>query len=181
MLDMLNITRLDRSGTMSLSERRLHNRAKAVWQAMRRGHEFPKLAAFDLCRMNEISEHGFLLELRENETPRVVYAGEILCAEAMLDTIPVSLAVISNKSLLSQFGSRWMDVVHSREPMTSEYEFTTDEGYKVSCRGILLPLATDGENIDHIYGVVNWKSKKLGNGSSTTLPASVGQQGALEP
>lgn len=160
-----NLAKLTRSGMKPISERRLHNRARALWQAARRGQEFPCLEELDHLQINDISEHGFILQLRKNDAPLIVQAGEILLEEARLEATPVSLAVISDISLLGQFGSRWPQVVLAREPMTAEYEFTTEQGYKIYCRGILLPLAADGETIDQIYGVVNWKSKKLAGSS----------------
>ena len=164
MFEKLSATGLGPFGNRASSERRLHNRAKAVWYAARRQRAFPTPDDLDLQQMHGIFEHGFLLEIRPKEAPLVTYAGAILCEEADVDSVPISLAVVSKRSLLGQFAHRWKQVIESREPMTSEYEFTTEERYKVSCRGILLPLAQDGEAIDHIFGVVNWKSKKINDG-----------------
>lgn len=171
-----NLSSFTRLWAVAASERRLHNRAKFLWQAACHGQRLPKPDAFDVRQMGEISEHSFLLELRTKEAPLVVRAGDVLCEEAKLDSVPISLAVIPTTSLLWQFGSRWMQALQARQPLTSEYEFTTEERYKVSCRGILLPMATDGDNIDYIYGVVNWKSQRLAGSGIDGFSASASQQ-----
>lgn len=176
MFEKLSATRLGWFGKKPSSERRLHNRAKAVWHATRRGRAFPTPDDFGAQQIDEVLEHGFLLEIRPKEAPLVGYAGAILCEEAELDSVPISLAMVSKSSLLGQFGWRWEQVVEACEPMTSEYEFTTEAGYKVSCRGILLPLARDGKCLDHIFGVVNWKSKKLSAGAHASTSAESKQR-----
>lgn len=142
------------------SERRLHNRARAAWEAARKGNKVPRIGDLDWQRMEKISEHAFLLTLRDSMSPLVVRAGDVIAEEAGLTSLPVCLDDVPKSSLLGQFGLRWQEPVLKSEPMTSEYEFITEYGYQISCRGVLLPLSTDGETIDQVCGVINWKSQQ---------------------
>ena len=171
---MFNLTAILRArGAGSRGERRIHNQARALWESVRNGHDVPLLSSFSIAKANAISAHGFLLDVTFKGNPLVLIAGDVLWEEAGLAPVPTSLAKISARSLLGQFADRWREAVLTREPMTSEYEFTTPEMYKVLCRGVLLPLSTDGSTIDHVYGVVSWKSKKIDSGQEA--PAAKGR------
>src|SRR3546814_14136375 len=57
------------------------------------------------------------------------------------------------------------DLLTLRTPVMAEYDFVTNGGYHVLCRGALLPLSSDGVMLDHVYGVISWKSEKIRNRS----------------
>jgi hypothetical protein len=50
-----------------------------------------------------------------------------------------------------------MQIIANRAPIGFEAEFLSHRGVNTLYRGILMPLSTDGEGIDFIYGVINWK------------------------
>lgn len=158
----------------ALPERRLHNQARAIWSSSRRGNAIPALSDFDFRRIDAISEHGFLLEISQTGAPLVTQAGDIICEEAGQLAIPVSLEAIPERSLLWQFASRWEDAVRISEPVNSEYEFVTEFDFLILCRGVLLPLSTDGRSVDHVYGVITWTSRKV-TGGKPNVPR--GQRG----
>ena len=45
----------------------------------------------------------------------------------------------------------------SRAPIGFEAEFVGHRGFPMLYRGILMPFSSDGDDIDYIYGVINWK------------------------
>jgi hypothetical protein len=143
------------------AERRLHNRALLYWDQQRESHAFPLVLDFDAARLEDMHSHGFLLDLSPAGEPCVAMIGDVLRDEADLAGGPARLHDIKATSLLGQFAGRYHTVLEERRPFTSEYVFTTEADYRVSCRGVLLPLSSDGTSIDHIYGVISWKSEKI--------------------
>ncbi|MBK5265647.1 MAG: hypothetical protein JJE34_10515 [Alphaproteobacteria bacterium] len=141
-------------------ERRLNRRALLYWQSIKHDGELVAVDRFDPQALEDCSAHGFMLDLRQVHAPIVCHVGPVLLEEADLTELPVSLADVSQRSLLGQFARRWKDVLSGQQPVTAEYDFVT-ESYQILCRGVLLPLSSDGQTIDHVYGVISWKSEKL--------------------
>ena len=50
-----------------------------------------------------------------------------------------------------------MQIIANRAPVGFEAEFVNQRGRTICYRGILMPFASDGDTIDFIYGVINWK------------------------
>jgi hypothetical protein len=50
-----------------------------------------------------------------------------------------------------------MQIIANRAPIGFEAEFVSHSGENTIYRGILMPLSSDGSQIDFIYGVINWK------------------------
>jgi hypothetical protein len=142
-------------------ERRLHARVLMYWQGVARGRDLVPLEEFDWLSLEEDSSHGFLLDLRQPDLPVFSYVGPVLAEEARIDGMPAALASVGANSLLARFGSQFQTVLDSAKPITADYEFVTAAGYRVLCRGALLPLSTSGVAIDHVYGAVSWKSEKV--------------------
>lgn len=141
-------------------ERRLNRRALLYWNSLGREGELVAVGKFDPDALEDCSSHGFMLDLGDADAPIVRHVGPVLHEEADIAALPVALADVSERSLLGQFGRRWKDVLSRQQPVTAEYDFTTDS-YRILCRGVLLPLSSDGRGIDHVYGVISWKSEKL--------------------
>ena len=142
-------------------ERRLHLRAANYWQSLAAAGLPVRLDRFKGRGLENDFSHCFLLDLAQSE-PRLAHVGPVLTDEAGLTGTPVALAEVAEDSLLAQFASRFAEVLESEAPVTAEYDFVTPAGYCVSCRGALLPLSSDGERIDHVFGAVSWKSEKVG-------------------
>lgn len=142
-------------------ERRLHVRVLIYWQGVARGRDLVPLEDFDWISLEEDSSHGFLLDLRPADGPEFSYVGPVLAEEARVDGTPAALASVSTNSLLARFGSKFHSVLETGKPVTADHEFVTPAGYRVLCRGALLPLSKDGLAIDHVYGAVSWKSEKV--------------------
>lgn len=142
-------------------ERRLHKRAMLYWQSALGDRELVALADFDPLAIEDDSNHGFLLDLRTPAEPIFSYVGPVLEQEAGVEGDRIRLKSVPQQSLLMRFASHYPRVLESRQPETAEYDFVTHAGYHVLCRGALLPLSADGSSIDHVYGVVSWKSEKV--------------------
>lgn len=147
----------DRARTL---ERRLSRRALLYWRSLGREGQLVRVGAFDPMALEDYSAHGFMLDLRGEGGPVACHVGPVLQEEADVDAVPIALARVPERSLLGQFARRWEEVVASGEPVQADYNFAT-ERYHILCRGVLLPLSSDGAAIDHVYGVISWKSEKL--------------------
>lgn len=143
---------------MRRSERRLHKRAIAYWQSLAIDGDTPRQEHFDFSSDPEFSAKGFLLDFR-GSSPFFLHVGDILQDEANIASHQVALADVSETSLVGQFARRYPDILENRQPAISEYTIDTDVGYRVYCRGALLPLRSIGEAVDCVYGVVSWKSE----------------------
>jgi len=51
-----------------------------------------------------------------------------------------------------------MQIIANRAPVGFEAEFENQRSVNICYRGILMPFSSDGETIDFIYGVINWKA-----------------------
>lgn len=142
-------------------ERRLHKRAVQYWRNALGDREMVALADFDPLAIEDDSSHGFLLNLGMPIEPVFSYIGPVLEQEAGVHGDQVRLAAVPQHSLLRRFASHYLRVLESGQPETAEYDFVTSAGYHVLCRGALLPLSADGVTVDHVYGVVSWKSEKV--------------------
>ncbi|MCE3543829.1 hypothetical protein LXJ56_26995, partial [Escherichia coli] len=60
-----------------------------------------------------------------------------------------------------------------RAPIGFEAEFVGTRGRTTLYRGILMPFSSDGEAIDFIYGVINWK-EMVDEATQATLDAELG-------
>jgi hypothetical protein len=59
-----------------------------------------------------------------------------------------------------------MQIIANRAPVGFEAEFVNQRGHNICYRGILMPFSSDGDTIDFIYGVINWKD--IGDGPAET-------------
>jgi hypothetical protein len=143
------------------TERRLHNRAMLYWQALKRDGEFVLLRDFDPMVLEDRSTHGFLLDLMTAEKPVLRFIGPVLRDEALVQGNDVPIADVARDTLLRRFADRHEEVLAARTAIPAEYNFVTSADYHVQCRGVLLPLSSDGVLLDHVYGVISWKSEKV--------------------
>jgi hypothetical protein len=60
--------------------------------------------------------------------------------------------------LLSRLTDHYMQILANRAPIGFEAEFLNQRSANICYRGILMPFSSDGEQIDFIYGVINWKT-----------------------
>ena len=63
-----------------------------------------------------------------------------------------------------------MQIIANRAPIGFEAEFDNQRGENICYRGILMPFSSDGDTIDFIYGVINWKTRRRGGERRSRSP-----------
>src|SRR3546814_4007423 len=112
-------------------------------------------------RISDGSSYVCSSDLTNRARPMLTHVWLVLRDEASVKSVPIALTDVAPDTLLGQFAGRWNEVLDSRKPVEAEYVFVTEAGYRVFCRGVLLPLSSSVSEIDHIHGVISWKSEKL--------------------
>jgi len=142
------------------AERRLHVRAYEQWRrvALLRGRTFPSVQDLDCPELEEFEPRSVLIDYRGGvDDPRIVRIGETLAEESGADGSIASVRDVPRGSLLSRLTDHYLEIIGTRAPIGFEAEFVNHRGWPTLYRGILMPLSADGETIDHVLGVINWK------------------------
>ena len=80
------------------------------------------------------------------------------CAPNARSTATIrQISEVPSRSLLSRLTDHYLQIIANCAPIGFEAEFVGQRGHNTLYRGILMPLSSDGETIDFIYGVINWK------------------------
>jgi hypothetical protein len=139
-------------------ERRMHVRAYNHWVSLLRDRPFPTIADIDPARIADFGPHSVLLDFGNGlEDPSIQFLGVALRAECGVDQSITSIAQVPPRSLLSRLTDHYLQIIANRAPVGFEAEFVGIRGHNTFYRGILMPFSSDGEAIDFIYGVINWK------------------------
>lgn len=137
-----------------LDDRRAHVRAYDRWIAMLRGRSCPSIE--DLEPSGVAGPRDILIDLRRDETdPDLVCIGGALLADCGRRGMK-RLSQVPRGSFLSLLTAHYRQVVFSRQPIAFEGEQEAD-GRASIYRGILLPLSSDGENVDFVHGTISWR------------------------
>ncbi|MCP3734665.1 hypothetical protein M9979_07255 [Sphingomonas sp. RP10(2022)] len=139
-------------------ERRMHVRAYNHWVSLLRGRPYPGIDDLDPANIADFGPHSVLLDFSAGiEDPTIAYLGRSLREECGLETHIVRVADVPGRSLLSRLTDHYLQIIANRAPIGFEAEFVGTRGRTTLYRGILMPFSSDGETIDFIYGVINWK------------------------
>lgn len=139
-------------------ERRMQVRAYNFWVSLLEDRELPLIAGLKPETLTDFGPFSVLLDFSTGiENPGVAFLGEKLGNECGAEGAIESLADVPPRSLLSRITDHYMEILANQAPIGFEAEFVNQRGITVLYRGILLPFAGDGESIDFIYGVINWK------------------------
>ncbi len=146
------------AAAIGTDERRMHVRAYNHWVSLLDGRPYPSVADIEPGRIADFGPHSVLLDFRDGiHEPVIKYIGELLCEECALDTTIRTVADVPARSLLSRLTDHYLQIIANRAPIGFEAEFVGTRGTTMLYRGILMPFSSDGETIDFIYGVINWK------------------------
>ncbi|KPP85851.1 hypothetical protein [Erythrobacter sp. HL-111] len=139
-------------------ERRMQVRAYNHWASLLDEKSFPSIEDLVPEALTDFGPHSVLLDFTAGiDDPVVQYLGDRL-AEECGATGPIrTLADVPPRSLLSRITDHYMQILANEAPIGFEAEFVNQRGLAILYRGILLPFSSDGETIDFIYGVINWK------------------------
>jgi hypothetical protein len=139
-------------------ERRMHVRAYNHWASLLKGRDYPSIEDLDPADVTGFADHSLLLDFTADpQDPATSYIGAALKAECELGDDVRTISAVPPRSLLSRLTDHYMQIIANRAPIGFEAEFTNQRGRDICYRGILMPFSSDGETIDFIYGVINWK------------------------
>ncbi len=139
-------------------ERRMHVRAYNHWVSLLDGQPYPSIANLDPAGIADFGSHSVLLDFTDGvENPKIAFLGRALREECGVDGAVARIADVPGRSLLSRLTDHYLQIIANRAPVGFEAEFIGTRGYSTMYRGILMPFSSDGDGIDYIYGVINWK------------------------
>src|SRR4051812_33690825 len=148
----------DVAAAIGTDERRLHVRAYNHWVSLLRGRDFPSIEDLEPEDVEDFSSNSVLLDFTcGRDDPAMPYLGAAIRDECGLDDDMRTISEVPSRSLLSRLTDHYMQIIANRAPVGFEAEFQNQRDENISYRGILMPFSSDGDTIDFIYGVINWK------------------------
>jgi hypothetical protein len=149
---------MDRPPEIGVDERRMHVRAYNYWLSLLDGRSYPSIEDLDPTTLDDFGPHSVLLDFTTSSSnPRVPFIGRSLREACDLQGPVGRISDVPARSLLSRLTDHYMQIIANRAPIGFEAEFLSHAGENTIYRGILMPLSSDGRQIDFIYGVINWK------------------------
>jgi len=157
-------------GEIGSDERRMHVRAYNYWVSLLNGRDYPSIEDLEPGEVSDFAENSVLLDFTAGrDNPSTPYIGAAIREECGLDDSIKSIEHVPSRSLLSRLTDHYLQIIANRAPIGFEAEFVNQRGEPISYRGILMPFSSDGDTIDFIYGVINWKRGE-GVASTEELP-----------
>ena len=148
----------DVTAAIGTDERRMHVRAYNYWVSLLDGRDFPSIEDLEPSEVDDFATNSVLLDFTCGvDNPAVPYVGIAIREECALDDGVRTIADVPTRSLLSRLTDHYMQIIANRSPVGFEAEFDNPRGESICYRGILMPFSSDGDTIDFIYGVINWK------------------------
>lgn len=139
-------------------ERRMHVRAYNHWVSLLKGRSYPAIEDLESAGPTDFEAHGVMLDFTSGMDDPVIGAiGAALSEECGVDEEITRISQVPARSLLSRLTDHYLQIIASRAPIGFEAEFVGTRGYNTLYRGILMPFSSNGDVIDHVYGVINWK------------------------
>lgn len=157
-------------------ERRMHVRAYNFWAGLLEDRQFPSVEDLNPETDEDFGPNSVLLDFTDGvENPAIQFLGQALRTECDIDESIKSIDDVPARSLLSRITDHYLQIIANQAPIGFEAEFINQRGVTIMYRGILLPFSTDDDNIDFIYGVINWK-EVADNDVSHELQEQVAQE-----
>lgn len=136
-------------------------RAYNLWADLLANRSFPDIRSFDAGGNPDFSAYAVLLDFSAGiGDPVVLHLGERLASESGIGSAGSFVGQLSEVpagSLISRITDHYVEILARQSPIGFEAEFVDRRGRLIVYRGILLPFSSDDRNIDHVYGVMNWK------------------------
>ena len=143
---------------IGVDERRMHVRAYNYWVSLLDGRAYPSIEDVDPDSLEDFGPQSVLLDFScGSENPAIAYIGHDLREECGLEDDIKHISQVPARSLLSRLTDHYLQIIANCAPIGFEAEFSSHRGRNTMYRGILMPLSSDGDTIDFIYGVINWK------------------------
>src|SRR4029079_15402444 len=122
------------------------------------GREYPSIEDLEPGEVEDFAANSVLLDFTSGrDNPATPYIGAAVREECGLDGGIKSIDQVPSRSLLSRLTDHYLQIIANRAPIGFEAEFENQRGQSICYRGILMPFSSDGDTIDFIYGVINWK------------------------
>ncbi len=151
---------IDAAAAIGADERRMHVRAYNYWYSLLKGRDYPSIEDLDPANLDDFGPNSVLLDFTAGgDNPVTAYIGSSLRSECDLSEDVQTIADVPGRSLLSRLTDHYMQIIANRSPVGFEAEFVNQRGRTICYRGILMPFSSDGDTIDFIYGVINWKDE----------------------
>jgi hypothetical protein len=143
---------------IGFDERRMHVRAYNYWVSLLNNRAYPSIEDLEPEELDDFGPHSVLLDFTSGpENPSIAFLGRDLREQCALDADITTISQVPSRSLLSRLTDHYLQIIANCAPIGFEAEFLSDKGVNTMYRGILMPLSSDGDTIDFIYGVINWK------------------------
>ena len=141
------------------SERRMQVRAYAYWASLLNDNQIPAIDALDRTDPGNFGPNSILLDLTAgNGSATVVQLGDALAKECGVAAgQPLDWSTLPGQTLLSRLTGHYRPLLEDRTPIAFEDGFVNQRGATILYRGIVLPFSADGQSVDFILGVINWK------------------------
>ncbi|MFL6785964.1 MAG: hypothetical protein ACJ8E0_06825 [Sphingomicrobium sp.] len=148
----------DVSAAIGTDERRMHVRAYNYWVSLLDGRDFPSIEDLEPANVVDFAGHSVLLDFTcGRDNPAIPYIGPEIRDECGLSDDTRTISDVPPRSLLSRLTDHYLQIIANRSPIGFEAEFVNQRSENICYRGILMPFSSDGDSIDFIYGVINWK------------------------
>jgi len=148
----------DRPLDIGTDERRMHVRAYNHWVSLLQGRPYPSIENLDPGNIADFGSNSVLLDFSKGVgDPAIRFLGRALREETGLDATITHVAQVPSRSLLSRLTDHYLQIIANRAPIGFEAEFVGTRGHNTLYRGILMPFSSNEDEIDFIYGVINWK------------------------
>jgi hypothetical protein len=149
---------IDTPVVIGTDERRMHVRAYNHWASLLEGRAYPSVEDLHPEDGQDFAPHSVLLDFTAgSSSPSIAWLGQKLRTECDLPGEVDTIADVPPRSLLSRLTDHYLQIIANRAPVGFEAEFVNAHGHNTMYRGILMPLSSDDDTIDFIYGVINWK------------------------
>jgi len=159
----------DVTGAIGADERRMHVRAYNYWVSLLDGRDYPSIEDLEPGSITDFAPNSVLLDFTAGrDDPATPYVGSAIRAECGLPNDIKQITEVPSRSLLSRLTDHYLQIIANRAPIGFEAEFVNQRGHSICYRGILMPFSSDGDTIDFIYGVINWKD--VGASSAVDAP-----------
>ena len=148
----------DVTDAIGADERRMHVRAYNYWVSLLDGRDYPSIEDLEPGSITDFAPNSVLLDFTAGrDDPATPYVGTAIRAECGLPDDIKQITQVPSRSLLSRLTDHYLQIIANRAPIGFEAEFVNQRGHSICYRGILMPFSSDGDTIDFIYGVINWK------------------------
>lgn len=148
----------DRPPLFDQAERRMQVRAYNYWASLLGDRALPSIEDLAPEQLEDFGANSVLLDFSTGlDNPAIVYLGAALRAECGIDGTIGYIDDVPARSLLSRLTDHYLQIIANAAPIGFEAEFINQRDAEILYRGILMPFSSDGDSIDFVFGVINWK------------------------